>query len=287
MNRQESIVQAEGRRVRANGTDIYYVEAGTGEPLLLLHGGIVSTSPVWKGHPVAYVSHMETLAEHFRVIAPDARGYGRTVNPGGSVRHVQLADDVVALIDALGLDRPSICGFSDGAITATVVGIRNPGSVRAIVNHAGYDAFNPHAPSFRMMREALGGSTEATRADPVAAERFFQSSPEMQATLDLMKADHDGAQGTGYWKTLIAETFDRVTQSPGYTFEDLSSITAPTLILTGDRDHFCSVEEAVTAYRTLQNAELAILPNLGHLITPAVVQTTIDFLQRHSNPPAS
>jgi pimeloyl-ACP methyl ester carboxylesterase len=70
MATSEQDVQSEGRYVHANDTDIYYVEAGQGEPLLLLHGGVVSTSPVWAGHPWAYVSHMDAFAQHFRVIAP-------------------------------------------------------------------------------------------------------------------------------------------------------------------------------------------------------------------------
>lgn len=51
------------------------------------------------------------------------------------------------MIDALGIERPLITGFSEGAITATIVGIRSPGAVRAIVNNTGDDAFNPDAPS--------------------------------------------------------------------------------------------------------------------------------------------
>lgn len=105
----------EGRYVRANGTDIYYVEAGQGEPLLLLHGGLVSNGAAWDGSPIAYVSHLATFAPHFRVIAPDTRGHGRTSNPErGAISYAQLVDDVVALIDALGLERPLLCGFSDG-----------------------------------------------------------------------------------------------------------------------------------------------------------------------------
>jgi pimeloyl-ACP methyl ester carboxylesterase len=170
MIREAPIKRSEGRYVRANGTDIYRVEAGTGEPLLPLHGGLVSTNLLWVGAPVAYVSYMETFAQHFRVIAPDTRGHGKTVNAGGgSIPYTQLADDVVALIDALGLDRPLICGFSDGGHTATIVGIRHPGAVRAIVNDAGYDLFNPHAPSMTMSRQVFGGSPDATRADPDAA----------------------------------------------------------------------------------------------------------------------
>jgi pimeloyl-ACP methyl ester carboxylesterase len=282
MTISESTVQRGGTSVRANGIDIHYVEAGTGEPLLLLHGGVVSTGPLWANHPFGYVSHMPALAEHFRVIAPDTRGAGATVHDEGTVSYALLADDVLALIDALELDRPMIAGFSEGAITATLLGVRNPGSGRAIVNDAGYDVFNPHSPTFMMMRMMLGGSPEATEADPDAAEAFFDQSDEMRATIGLMKADHDGAQGKGYWRTYLATAFYRTTRSPGYTFDDLSAITAPTLILTGDRDQFCSVEEGVTAYRKLRTGELAVMPNTEHVITPGKIDATIDFLLRHS-----
>jgi pimeloyl-ACP methyl ester carboxylesterase len=282
MSLEASGVQSEGRYAHANGTDIYYVEAGQGQPLLLLHGGVVSTSPVWAGHPWAYVSHMDTLAEHFRVIAPDTRGHGRTINAGGgSIPYTQLADDVVGLIDALGLDRPMICGFSDGGMTTTIVGIRHPGSVQAIVNHAGYDTLNPEHPSMAMMRQNLGGSPDATQADPDVIAQAFDSSDQMRAMFGLVKADHDGAQGAGYWKTHFAEAFDRFTQPPGYTMEDLRKITAPTLILTGDRDEFCTVEEGAAAYRMLQQGELAVIPNHAHFISPSVVQVSIEFLLRH------
>ncbi|HEX3189360.1 MAG TPA: alpha/beta hydrolase [Streptosporangiaceae bacterium] len=265
--------------VHANGIDIHYVEAGEGEPLLLLDNAMVSTNPVWAAIPFAYASFLGTLARHFRVIAPDTRGSGKTVHPGGPIPSALLADDLAALIDALNLDRPLICGFSDGGETATLVGIRHPGSVRAIVNHGGYDLFNPdpHAPAIAMTRQMLGGSAGATQADPeVSAGR----SPELRAMFELMKADHDSAQGAGHWKTVIARTFDRVTQPHGYTVENLNAITVPALILTGDRDPFCTIEDGAAAYRALPAGAFAVLPDTGHLITPAAVRATIEFFER-------
>jgi pimeloyl-ACP methyl ester carboxylesterase len=271
--------QRQGRHVPANGIDIYYVEAGAGEPLLLLDNAMVSTNPIWASLPFAYASFMGMLAEHFRVIAPDARGSGRSVHPGGPLPSGLLADDVVALIEALHLDQPLICGFSDGGETATLVGIRHPGSVRAIVNHGGYDLFNPdpQAPAIAMTRQMLGGSADATQADP---ELSASRAPELRAMFELMKSDHDGAQGAGHWKTVVAQTFDRITQPHGYTLDDMQAITVPTLVLTGDRDPFCPVEEGAAAYRALPAGELAVLPNTGHLITPAAVQATIEFFER-------
>src|ERR1700756_286309 len=191
------------RSVPANGIDIHYLEAGHGEPLVLLHGGMVSTNPIWAPTPVSYSAHMEQLAGPFRVIAPDTRGCGRTRHTGGTVTFDLLADDVLALIEALGIDRPLIAGFSDGAITATIVGLRSPHSVRAIVNDAGYDLFNPEAPTFTIMRQILGGSPQATEADPDAAAAGFTQSPSMQTMFELLKSDQDGAQGEGYWREYL------------------------------------------------------------------------------------
>ena len=246
--------------------------------MLLLDNAMVSTDPIWEPLPFAYASFVGTLAKHFRVIAPDTRGSGKSVHPGGPIPYTLLADDIAALIDGLSLDRPLICGFSDGAETATLLGIRNPGSVRAIVNHAGYDLFNPdpQAPAIAMTRQMLGGSADATHADPeLAASR----AAELRTLFELMKSDHDSAQGAGHWKTVIAQTFDRITRPHGYTIDDLHTITAPTLILTGDRDPFCTVEEGAAAYRAMHAGQLAVLPGTGHLITPAAVQTIVDFFE--------
>jgi pimeloyl-ACP methyl ester carboxylesterase len=266
------------RYVSANGIDIHCVEAGEGEPLVLLHQGMVSTNPLWADSPVAYAGQLEAFAGRFRVIAPDLRGCGRTVNPGGgSISYAQLADDASALIGALGLDQPLVCGFSDGATLATILALRSPGSVRAIVNHAGYDLLNPKAPSLAMARQVLGGGPDATEADPVAAERFFESSDQMRPLLAGMRAEH----GDG-WKAILTQTYERITTWAGYSFEDLRALAPPTLILAGDRDGFCSVEEGVAAYRLLPEGELAILPGCGHEITPAAVALSIDFLDRHA-----
>ncbi len=284
MKVQDEGVQVADCSARANGIDIHYVEAGRGNPLLLLHGGVVSTNPIWGDVPVSYQSHMARLAEHFRVIAPDTRGCGRTAHSGGVITWDLLADDVVALIDVLGLGRPLIAGFSEGAVTATVVGIRNPASIRAVVNDAGFDLFNPASLTFPMMRQILGGSPTATQADPDAAARSFEQSDQMRAAFALLKADQDSGQGDGYWREYLRLAFHRLTEPPGYTVADLERITAPTLILGGDRDDFCTPEEAVAAYRALPSGELAIMPATPHIITPTKVTHMIEFLERQLAP---
>jgi pimeloyl-ACP methyl ester carboxylesterase len=81
-------------------------------------------------------------------------------------------------------------------------------------------------------------------------------------------------------------TFDRLSKPSGYTFEDLGAITAPTLILVGDRDRHCTVEDGVAAYRALQDGELAVLPNSpatnarGWLDSGTAVEATLEFFNR-------
>jgi pimeloyl-ACP methyl ester carboxylesterase len=273
---------AEARTVHANGIDIHFVEKGEGDTLVLLHGGVVSTNPLWTGVPIAYASHMEALAAHFRVIAPDTRGGGRTPHSEGPMTFDVLADDVAALIEALGPERPAVAGFSEGGITATILGIRHPDSVSAIVNDAGFDAFDPASPTGPMMRQILGGSPDATEANPDIAARQFEASEQMRPLFELMKRDQDEGQGDGHWRTYLDLTWQRVTNFPGYTYSDLASVTVPSLILCGDRDEFCPVEMAVAAYRQLPDGELAILPGHGHYIPPAAIEATIEFLERRA-----
>jgi pimeloyl-ACP methyl ester carboxylesterase len=271
--------------VHANGIDIHYAEIGQGVPLVLVHGGMVSSNPIWTHAPVAYAAHMHDLASRYRVIAPDTRGCGKTVHDHGAISFDRLADDLLALIDALGLDRPLVAGFSEGGITATIAGIKRPDGFRAIVNDAGYDMFDPAAPSFTMMRQMLGGNASATEADPDAFAQMCAQSEQMAAMFELMKADQDGGQGEGHWADYLRLAFHRTTRPTGYTYEDFAKITAPTLIVVGDRDEFCTLGEAVIAFGKLQQGELAVLPGTGHVISPGKVDATVDFFERrlHEN----
>jgi pimeloyl-ACP methyl ester carboxylesterase len=273
-------MKTETRTVRANGIDIHYLERGSGAPLVLLHGGMVTTNPIWAGHPFAYASHLDALAEHFRVIAPDTRGSGRTRHVDGRPTFEVLADDVLGLIDALHLERPQLCGFSEGGTTATIVGIRRHDAISAIVNDAGHDLFNPESASFPLIRQMFGGTPDASEADPEAMRRVFDTNEQMRATFRLMQADQDGAQGPGHWRQYLHLAFSRLSRGPGYRYGDLSAISVPTLILVGDRDHFGTVEDGALAYRALKHGELAILPNAGHAITEVKVRTAIEFLRR-------
>jgi pimeloyl-ACP methyl ester carboxylesterase len=272
------------KTVTANGIDIAYVEVGDGSPLVLLHGALASTGPGWAGSTIAHVDHFATLGAHLRLIAPDTRGSGATVHPGGPAGFDTLADDVIALIETLGLDRPAIAGFSEGGATATLVALRRPELVRALVNHGGFDYFHPEHMNQQLdhgFRPLFGGRPGATTADPDAAERAFRAIPPMADTFTAMQSDYDSAQGEGRWRSYLGEFFDRTTGGVGRTTDDFAALAMPTLVLAGDRDMFCPVELACAAYRALPAGEIGIVPNTGHDITPPIIDTMIQFLSAH------
>jgi pimeloyl-ACP methyl ester carboxylesterase len=83
-----------------NGARLHYEEAGAGTTVVLIHGGLVS-SAMWA--PV-----LPHLGDGLHVITPDSRGHGRSTNPSGELSYAQIADDLAALIEALGLVRPVV-----------------------------------------------------------------------------------------------------------------------------------------------------------------------------------
>ncbi len=87
---------------------MFYKEFGDGHPLILLHGGSVNAEFQWQ-------QSIPKLSKHFRVLAVDSRGHGKTDNPSGEFSYRLMGDDVAAFVTALGLEKPFICGWSDGA----------------------------------------------------------------------------------------------------------------------------------------------------------------------------
>ncbi len=79
---------------------------------------------------------------------------------------------------------------------------------------------------------------------------------------------------------MLRRTFDRVSRPPGYTVDDMQGVVVPTLILVGDRDPFCSIEEGACAFRALPEGELAILPGNGNGVNRTAVQAMIEFFAR-------
>src|SRR5439155_19337875 len=113
------------RTVGAAGKEIFVAEAGRGAPVVLLHGGGPGASGLSN-----FSRNVDALAERFHVIVPDLPGYGRSSKGvDGSDPFGYLADTIRALLDALGIDRASLVGNSDGGPCALRLAIHTPGPV--------------------------------------------------------------------------------------------------------------------------------------------------------------
>ena len=104
---------------QVNGVRIHYAEAGDGEPVVLQHG--------WPQHWWAWRAQIPALAERYRVICPDLRGFGWSEAPPGGYEKQQLADDLVGLLDVLGLERVRYAGHDWGGFIAFLAGFAHPG----------------------------------------------------------------------------------------------------------------------------------------------------------------
>ena len=237
------IESSRGQYVQANGLDIYYEEQGQGPPLLLIHGGALSGES-WQPYLAAF-------AQRYRVITPDSRGHGRTANPGGAMSYRLMADDMAALIAALGLTKPRICGYSDGGQVTLELGMRYPDLPQALIVGGAYTELNEAS---RVWVESILGDP---RSPDVDTERFVRDNAEWAAEL---QATH----GADNWKTLLKQIKPLWNATLNYTAEDFARVVAPTLVILGDRDGLVSVEEVVQMYRLLPNAELGVVPGAKH-----------------------
>src|SRR5205809_3367670 len=124
--------QATGHRVQVNGMRMYYEVSGSGEPLIILHGAYMNIPTMGAIIP--------KLAKTHRVYALELQGHGRTTDIDRPITYQILADDVAAFIDAVGLKKADVFGYSMGAITGLQVAIRHPTMVNKLVFGSGaYD----------------------------------------------------------------------------------------------------------------------------------------------------
>ncbi len=264
--RADALQPARSGYLAANGLKIYYEEYGAGRPLVLLHGGTATVS--------SWGEHLPVFAKHFRTIALDSRGHGKTGNPAGELSYAQMADDVAAFIRQMGLDAPLVLGFSDGAQIAIELGMRHPALARALVLGGAYYRFS------QRYQDGLRGFG-FNGPETMDAEHIRELSPEWA---DYLQQEHARDGDPDYWKTLIRQIAVLWWTPLNYTADDFRRIGVPALILSGDREEASEVEQSVELYHMIPNAELFIVPNAGHeqsagqLSNPLV----IDFLLRHA-----
>jgi pimeloyl-ACP methyl ester carboxylesterase len=258
-----------GSSIDVNGAALYYEEHGEGAPLLLIHGGL-SSSAQWG-------AVVPELAGGFRVITPDSRGHGRSTNPPEELSYALIADDVAALIAALGLRGPVVGGWSDGGQVTLELGARHPEIAGALIVGAAYPDFE--AGGLRDAHRALLGADEAGVPDPAHLDA------QLGEFAEEIKGLHPG--GAEQWRALVGETAPMWLHYEGLGPDALQAIQAPVLVLAGDRDELIPLELAASLYRALPDAELAICPQLSHEGPtrergPVFASLIRDFARRHA-----
>ena len=224
------------RLIRVPGAEMHVSEKGQGEPLLLLHG--------FGGCAAEWKELVPRLAARHRVIVVELRGHGRSTNPSRTFTMRQSAADVLAVLDSLRVPQVRAVGISAGAMTLLHVATRHPERVRGLVLVGATTAFGDQARA--IMRGAV-----RDQLPPEVLEGFTACATRGDAQVDELLAQF--------------RAFESMRDDPNFTAGDLARVTAPTLVMHGDRDDFFPVEIAVGMYRGIPKAQLWIVPGGGHV----------------------
>lgn len=218
--------------VEVGGAKIAYAVYGKGAPVVLLHGGL--------GNASHFAFQLPALIDKFQVIAIDSRAQGRSTRGTAPISYDQMAIDVIAVLDRLGIARAAIVGWSDGGEVALKLGIAYPDRVdRLFVFAANYDA---------------NGSKP--RSGP---------NPTFVAYSNRCRADFERMTRTGLTYAGLVEALRPLWHTPtGITREQLRAIRAPVAMADGDHDEIILMAQIEEMAQLIPNAKLTVLENTSH-----------------------
>jgi pimeloyl-ACP methyl ester carboxylesterase len=264
-----------GEYADVNGIRLYYETHGAGRPLILLHGGL--------GSGEMFGPTLPKLAETHQVIAVDLQGHGRTADIDRPIDVRLMADDIAALIDHLGLEKPDLVGYSLGGGVAFFVASNYPEKVGRLV-----------MASANIRRDAIPAEMLAQQAQVnAAAAEFMKDTPMYQLYQRVAPRPED-----------FGRLLDKIGESMSKDFdlsEEVRGLQVPTLIVAADAD-MAPPSHYVEAFKLLDGGlrdggwmgegrpkgghALAILPGLTHYnlaVSPLFATVTLDFLDRQQN----
>jgi pimeloyl-ACP methyl ester carboxylesterase len=217
-----------------HGVSLYWEEQGdpAHPPLLLVHG-FGESMAVWK-------PYLETLATEYDVVLLDLRGHGRSTNPADTFSFAAAAEDMLALMDHLHHPRFRAVGVSAGGMALLHIATEAPSRLEAlaIVGAA------PYLPA--QARARVGQIAADKETMPYLRQFATRGDPQTAALLREFAALGDSIS------------------DPAFTPPQLAAVSAPTLIVYGDRDEFFPVELALELYRSIPRSYLKVEPNAGH-----------------------
>jgi len=259
-----------GQYAEVNGINLYYETHGSGRPLILLHGGLMSGE--------MFGPILPTLAEHHQVIVPDLQGHGRTADIDRPIDARLMAGDIAALVDHLGLDRPDVVGYSLGGGVAFHLAVAYPEKVRRLVSASANVRRDAIYPEMLEQQLQVGAAAAEFMKDTPMYELYHRVAPRPEDFPRLL--DKIG--------TSMAKDFDFSAEVRG--------LQVPTLIVAADADmappsHYVEVFKLLDGGlrdggwmgegRPKGGHALAILPGLTHYdlgVSPLFAAVTLDFL---------
>ena len=237
----------DSNRVDINGMKMYYEVSGAGDPIVVLHGAYMNIPTMGDIIP--------QLARTHRVYAIEFQGHGRTTDIDRPITYQNLADDVAAFMDSVGLTRADVFGYSMGAIAGLQLAIRHPARVNKLVSASGaYDL--------------KGWQPEFSAFIPQMTVEFMITNTPLAAEYKKLAVDTNGFPELA--RKLIA-----LEKEPMAWEQDVRQVKTPVLIIVGDAD-VATLEHAVSMFRLLGGgamgdmgkplaaSRLAVLPATSH-----------------------
>src|SRR4051794_5120515 len=220
--------------VEVNGVRTWYDEHGEGEPLVLMHGGLVDAR--------FFDKNIDALAEHFHVYTPERRGHGHTPDVEGPITYDVMTKDTIAFLDAVIGGPAHLVGHSDGAFVAMQVAMRRPNLVGRLALISG--GFNKDG--------AAGEGADEFDVDQVTeflGPAYGEVSPD----------------GEEHFPVVAQKIAEMAAKEPNLGQSELEAVKSRTLIMFSD-DDLMTIDHAVAMYDTIADSELAIVPGTSHFL---------------------
>jgi pimeloyl-ACP methyl ester carboxylesterase len=244
----------------ANGITTYYESTGAGRPIVFIHGGLVSHK-MWS-------PQVDNFSKKYTVVTYDLRGHGRT---GGSALKKYtfelLADDLKALIDALGLKKPIICGLSLGGMVAQAFAVRHPELLDALIlsDTAASSALTPFEklqaytlgwsllPSMRIMGVKNFVSYAFWMAKLTRGEKWLGLNEEVREYVRAEMLSLDKEEMIKIYRLIL-----------DFRLQDLASIEVPVLVTNGEFESRSVFSHTELMKSLIKDCTTAVIPGAGH-----------------------
>ncbi|MBQ9235711.1 MAG: alpha/beta hydrolase [Alphaproteobacteria bacterium] len=224
-----------GKTVQADDAKIYYEVYGSGDPVLVLHGGGVGSS-------YEMGRFIDELSKDYQVIVPSTRGHGKSEIGTAKITYEQKANDMLAVLNDTTEQPVIVLGFSDGAYTAYKLAAMYPQRIKKIIA-IGAGEITPQTRIFPTPKVD----------DVIASDEAF-----MRGQIDIMPQVE---KLQDYWDDYY-NFYNHLTVSK----ETLSEVKCPVLLISGEKDTNAPLDTIIAAYRMLPKAEIAIIADAPHQV---------------------